>query len=151
MIEGRSYSLFARACGLTCFLAIGPVFIYSWLYVLISNPAYLRETNLLWVIGWGFVSVLVLVAACWGLILNFATTRVTEDAVLWSLLHYRQHIPLQDIQYVDKIFYVFTEMHIKIVQKNGKVSRIAGGTPELKQAFFRLRSKYPRRGAGDSR
>ena len=90
-VEGHSFSLPVRICGLGVFLLI-PMFAWIW----IDDPQFVEGVVDGPEMFMAIVTVGMVLLGIWGSLINFSKTRVTADAIEWGIIC-RHHLPLSEI------------------------------------------------------
>lgn len=143
--EGPSFGWFGRICGLLCFVFIPPLFIQVW----INDPKFLKGPSpITGAVIIGVVTLGMLCLAMFGLMANFARTRVTRRHIYWGVWRRRQ-LPIDEIHFVEKLFnvrfnFIYGLTILQLVTRSGKRIEITGGTQALEKAFCELETRFPK-------
>lgn len=137
-VEGHSFSLPVRICGLLVFLVINPLFVWLW----IDDPQFVEGAVDGPEIFMAVITVGMGLLGFWGLLINFAKTRVTAEAVEWGIFR-RHRLPLSEISLVEKVSNFLSVTVLDLRGKDGKTYEIYGGTASLRWAFLTLQQRWP--------
>jgi hypothetical protein len=133
VVEGHSFGLLPRIWGLFCFLIINPLFLWIW----IDDPKFWHGAIDSGVIFMAIVTLAMELLGVFGLLMFFARTRITHDAIEWGLVR-RRHLRLEDIREIVSVFSFRQTTIVQLIDTDGKKYEITGGTPELRRVLSTL-------------
>jgi hypothetical protein len=136
-VEGHSFSLPVRICGLGVFLLI-PMFAWIW----IDDPQFVEGVVDGPEMFMAIVTVGMVLLGIWGSLINFSKTRVTADAIEWGIIC-RHHLPLSEISFVESVSNYLSVTVLDLRGKDGKTYEVYGGTAALRWTFLTLQRRCP--------